>query len=75
MSKIRKARKLRTPNVPESFEPVAPAPVVPQQATGTRPSESVGQFDYSHTIGDLRRIAVLAGSFIVVLIALTFIIR
>lgn len=75
MSKIRKARKLRTPNVPESFEPVAPAPVESQQVMGTRPSESVGQFDYSHTVGDLRRIALLAGSFIVVLIALTFVIR
>ncbi len=75
MSKIRKARKLRTPNVPESFEPVVPAAVVAQSTSSARPTESVGQFDYSHTMGDLRRIAVLAGSFIVVLIALTFIIR
>ena len=31
--------------------------------------------DYSHVISDLKRIAILAGSFFIVLIALTFIIN
>ncbi len=75
MSKIRKARKLRTPNVPTSFEPTAPV-VAAIDRGETRVSEPVSsQFDYSHTMGDLRRIGILAGGFIVVFIALTFIVR
>ena len=75
MSKIRKARKLRTPNVPESFEPIVQAPVVSTEGGETRSSEASALFDYSHTIGDLRRIGLLAGTFIVILVALTFVIR
>lgn len=75
MSKIRKARKLRTPNVPTSFEPTAPVVAAPVR-TEARVSEAAApQFDYSHTVSDLKRIALIAGSFIAVLVILTFVIR
>ncbi|MBL8092570.1 MAG: hypothetical protein JNL73_00275 [Anaerolineales bacterium] len=75
MSKIRKARKLRSPNVPLDYEPVVVAPVAAAQTEARVSETTVGQFDYSHTVSDLRRIGLLAGTFIVVLIALTFVIR
>ena len=52
---------------------VAPAAAAQPEARASEPV--VGQFDYSHTLSDLRRIGLLAGTFIVVLIALTFVIR
>lgn len=41
--------------------------------TGPRPGGVEFNPDYSHVIGDLRRIGVLAGSFLAILIALAFI--
>jgi len=41
---------------------------------GARPATPL-TFDYSHIYGDLRRIALFAGFFFVVLIALSFIIK
>ncbi|HRF48909.1 MAG TPA: hypothetical protein PLC98_14865 [Anaerolineales bacterium] len=77
MSKIRKARKLRTPNVPLSPDPIAPVDPVESGNSGlARTGETTSPlFDYTHVVGDLRRIGLLAGTFIVILIALTFVIR
>jgi hypothetical protein len=76
MSKIRKAKKLRTPNVPLAPGPslgvsnggdVANAPSVARSETP--------QFDYSQIKKDLTRIALLAGSFFAILVILSFLIR
>jgi hypothetical protein len=91
MSNTKKPKKLRTPNVPMTgVRPAAsgkaPAPTSP--ATGARvfsapalrtaartTSAAPAEFDYSHIRRDLRRIGILAGSFIAVLVGLSFIIR
>jgi hypothetical protein len=77
MSKIRKARKLRTPNVPMSIGPtVTLASDADAAPTGSRVSEPAAPiFDYAQTRKDLTRIAILAGSFIAVLVALSFFLR
>lgn len=69
MSKVRKAKKLRQPNVPELTNPLA---VEPQ---GGGVAESTQLFDYTYIKRDLTRIGILAGSFIVILVALAFFIR
>lgn len=70
MSKVRKAKKLRQPNVPEFTGPMAA--VEPQSgSTG----DTTQLFDYTYIKRDLTRIGVLAASFIVVLVALSFFIR
>lgn len=73
MSKIRKARKLRTPNVPMVNV------VAETRSTETRNVQavesSVPEFDYTYTRKDLTRIGVLAASFITVLVLLSFFIR
>ena len=76
MSKIRKAKKLRQPNVPLSTGPVA-APVIRGERPGeARPAaEAAPEFDYSTTRRELTRIGVLAGSFIAGLVILSFFIR
>lgn len=77
MSKVRKAKKLRQPNVPLATGPVMPAPLTRGERTSASsvPEPSAPVFDYTQTRKDLTRIGVLAGSFIVVLIALSFFIR
>jgi hypothetical protein len=78
MSKIKKSKRLRRPNVPLAVGPgvarggglegsVEPAP--------GRADTAPVAFDYSHVKRDLTRIGLLAGSFIVVLVVLSFIIR
>ena len=42
---------------------------------GNRPMETEFKPDYSQTIKDLRRIGILAGSFFIVLIVLSFFLR
>jgi len=69
MSKIRKAKRLRQPNVPSFTGPVAIEP----QSLST--AENAPLFDYSHIKRDLTRIGILAGSFIIILVALSFFIR
>lgn len=69
MSKVRKAKKLRQPNVPGFTGPVA---IEPQ---GSSVEENASLFDYTYIKRDLTRIGVLAGSFITILVVLSFFIR
>lgn len=73
MSKIRKAKKLRTPNVPMETSPIA-AVGGGAESTGPRPEVTVA-FDYSIIRRDLTRIGLLAGSLITILVVLSFFIR
>ncbi|MCS6909977.1 MAG: hypothetical protein NZM11_05335 [Anaerolineales bacterium] len=73
MSKVRKARKLRTPNVPLAVGPTKP--VSEDSASAVRGQVTEPIFDYTHTKRDLARIGMLAGIFIVTLIILSFFIR
>jgi hypothetical protein len=73
MSKIRKAKKLRTPNVPMSTGPIL-ALGGGAEAADARPESKV-EFDYSVIKKDLTRIGLLAGGFIAVLVILSFFIR
>jgi hypothetical protein len=91
VSKEKKARKARTPNVPrytgptqsgsggggsltvESSAPSATTTSGTAAARATR-TEAITA-DYTHVVSDLKRIAVLAGGLIVVLVILTFIIK
>lgn len=69
MSKVRKAKKLRQPNVPDFTGPVA----VEVQSTSV--AENSALFDYAYIKRDLARIGILAGSFITILVVLSFFIR
>ncbi|MDW8325329.1 MAG: hypothetical protein RMK99_02080 [Anaerolineales bacterium] len=73
MSKIRKARKLRTPNVPLAVGPTKPT--TEDMAAATRGQAGEPIFDYTYTKRDLARIGMLAGTFIALLIILSFFIR
>ena len=88
MSNKKKPKKLRTPNVPSPSMNIAAA--APTQARGggqelsgsTRLARSApamaavqANFDYTYVKKDLRRIGVLAASFIVILVALSFFIK
>jgi hypothetical protein len=57
--------------------PVAEAPAAGGGAAVARrpegPRGSLAREDYSHVIGDLRRIAVLAGTFFTIMIVLSFV--
>ena len=80
MSKDRKPKKLRRPNVVAESGRADVAPVRAGAASvpaEPRPASrrELAEFDYTHVRTDLRRIGVLAGSFLVILIALSFIIR
>lgn len=76
MSKIRKARKLRTPNVPVSTGPTVSNRVSDELTRAGSSSETAAPaFDYSETRKDLKRIGILAASFIAILVALSFFIR
>lgn len=73
MSKVRKAKKLRQPNVPLS---VSPAPLARAERLGAAvQSETAPEFDYTIIRKELTRIGLIAGSFIAVLVVLSFIIR
>jgi hypothetical protein len=76
MSKIRKARKLRTPNVPLNTGPTLSVGTVTASSRSSDYNEpATPAFDYSETRKDLTRIGVLAASFIAILVALSFFIR
>jgi hypothetical protein len=76
MSKIRKARKLRTPNVPLGSGPaVSNALNANLSQAGSFSDSTIPAFDYSETRKDLKRIGLLAASFIALLVALSFFIR
>ena len=74
MSKIKKARKLRHPNVPMMVGPSAAAGGGEESVIAARPTrvETVN-FDYTHIKKDLTRIGILAVSFIVALVGLSFV--
>ncbi len=81
MSNKKKPKKLRTPNLAAAGLLAAAegrgggaetaAPMRPSPAGETRRTE----FDYTYVRQDLRRILILAGSLIVVLVALSFVLR
>lgn len=72
MSKTQKRRRDRRPNIP-----MATLSGVQTQdpAASSRPASVLEQFhaDYTHVKRDLRRIGLLAGSFILILVVLSFI--
>jgi hypothetical protein len=82
MSNKKKPKKLRTPNL------AAAGVLTSAQARGggaettatARPAVATGEprrveFDYTYVRQDLRRILLLAGSLVVVLVALSFVLR
>lgn len=81
MSNKKKPKKLRTPNLAAAGLLVVTegrgggaetqAALRPESAGETRRPE----FDYTHVRQDLRRILILAGSLIAVLVALSFVLR
>ena len=83
MSKIKKAKKLRRPNIPAATGPIAQPPSETMAAGGgaeavaeprfARSEPAPVTFDYTHIRRDLTRIGVLAGSFIAILVALSFV--
>lgn len=93
MSKEKKSKKARTPNIPMYTGPVETTSA-PKGSAGGGGSLSVSssaatasartasatrteiiQADYTHVVSDLRRIGLLAGSLIVVIVALSFFIK
>ncbi len=69
----RKKRKERTPNLPQA---VITQAGTKQASTGTETAkQSDFNPDYSHVVRDLRRIGILAGSFIIILIVLSIILN
>ena len=89
MSNKKKPKKLRSPNVPGAATIVASGAALVQARGGGQelagsarqmrvaPAAATAQanFNYTYVKKDLGRIAVLAGSFVVVLIALSFFIK
>lgn len=93
MSKEKKSKKARTPNVPLYTGPVQPVEtpesVTARPAKASKTSSASSSLastralprtegitaDYTHIVSDLRRIAMLAGGVLVVLVALAFIIK
>jgi len=71
MSKKQKKRRDRRPNVPLSAGPVLQSK---EPAAVPRATSLVEQFsaDYTYVKQDLRRIGILAGSFIAILVILSF---
>jgi hypothetical protein len=74
MSKYKKAKKARQPNIPLYTSPVTGTGGGVETSTGRSETTSV-QFDYTHIKKDLTRIFTLAGVFIAVLVGLAFILR
>ena len=80
MSKTKKSKKLRRPNVPLATGPVVAQAMEARGGAAEMPRAARLEparpaFDYSHIIKDLKRIGVLAGSFIVILIVLSFFLK
>lgn len=87
MSNKKKPKKLRTPNVPsKAAGSTTPAPAVQARAGGqalasrlrpvrAAPAAAVTSFDYTYVKKDLSRIGVLAASFIIILVVLSFFIK
>ena len=84
MSKEKKSKKARKPNVPLYTGPIQAtgsgggglAIETATTASAARPARAEAiQADYSHTVSDLRRIGLLAGILIAGLVALSFFIK
>ncbi len=84
--KGKKQKKKIAPLVPSAIDrPITPAYVASPQAlprsvlagTSARPSRAAPMLstDYNYVTGDLRKIAVVAGSMFVIIAALSFVIR
>lgn len=74
MSKYKKAKKARQPNIPMYTGPMTGAGGG-AETSAARPETAAVQFDYTHIKKDLRRIFTLAGLFIAGLVALSFILK
>lgn len=79
MSKQKKAKKARRPNIPMAVGPSLAAGggmegVGVSARSGIETTQTTN-FDYTHIRKDLMRIGILAGSFIVILVVLSFFIR
>ncbi len=77
MSKKQKSRKYRRPNLPKNVMPVdrGGGETGPVAAASIGPRAArVEAFnpDYTHVKRDLRRIGILAGSFIAIMVVLSF---
>lgn len=75
MSKVKKAKKLRRPNIPMAAGPVTAVGgglEMSREAPAIRSESPQVTFDYTHIKKDLTRIGVLAGSFIAILVVLSF---
>ncbi|MCC7358806.1 MAG: hypothetical protein IT317_04985 [Anaerolineales bacterium] len=81
MSNKKKPKKLRTPNLAAAgLLAAAEAKGGGTEAAAARPMPTAAEprrveFDYTYVRQDLRRILILAGSLIVVLVALSFVLR
>jgi hypothetical protein len=78
----KKSKKARRPNVPMYTGPVTPAQttsagggdMLAAPRTTAAPRETINA-DYTHVVSDLKRIGLLAGGLIAVLVALSFFIK
>jgi len=78
----KKSKKTRRPNVPMYTGPTAPAQPAAgggeTQAVASRissaPRETISA-DYTHVVSDLKRIGLLAGGLIAILVVLSFFIK
>jgi hypothetical protein len=79
MSKKTKKQTRKSPTMaavtPSAAPSVTTSAFAPSYMTAGRTSDSEFKPDYSATIMDLKRIGILAGSFFVVLIILSFFLR
>lgn len=75
MSKYKKAKKARQPNIPLYTGPVAGSGAGGGAESSARPETASVQFDYTHIKKDLTRIFTLAGLFIAALVGLSFILK
>ena len=74
MSKQKKAKKARRPNIPLATGPAVAAGGGMEAVAGRSESAQMA-FDYTHIKKDLTRIVILAASFIAILVVLSFVIR
>ncbi len=78
MSTKKKSKKLRRPNVAGAVAVQARGggvEVAAEPRAGRAEGPRAPTFDYTYVIRDLKRIGVLAGSFITILVVLSFIIK
>lgn len=73
MSKKRSKKRKRRPNLPS--DALGTTATVRKAPTGVAKGSGAFNPDYTYVIEDLKRIGVLAGSFIVILIVLSFFLR